>query len=129
MKRGLKFFMVILIAEDYDDIRFLIKMVLERKGHNVVEAANGQEAVEVATREHPDLILMDLNMPVMDGIQATQLLREQPETSDVPIVAVTAHCADPNWRNRAFSAGCVECVGKPLDFNLLEQVIKNSLGG
>ena len=119
--------MVILVAEDYDDNRFLIKMMLERKGHNVMEAVNGREAVEIATREHPDLILMDLNMPIMDGIQATQLIHEQQETSDVPIIAVTAHCADPHWRDRAVSAGCIECVGKPVDFKRLEQLINGVL--
>jgi CheY-like chemotaxis protein len=102
--------MVILIAEDFADTRLMIKMVLEMKGHRVVEAANGREAVEIATRERPHLILMDLNMPVMDGIAAAERLREQPETAMVPTIAVTAHCRDAAWRERALQAGCVECV-------------------
>src|SRR3712207_978904 len=105
--------MIILVAEDTDDIRLIIRMMLENKGHRVVEAANGREAVELATSKAPDVILMDLNMPVMDGIEATRHLRHRPETSHMPIIAVTAHCGDPVWRGRAMEAGCTECVGKP----------------
>jgi two-component system, cell cycle response regulator DivK len=86
--------MIILVAEDYDDTRSLIRMLLQTKGHRVVEAVNGREVVELAARERPDLILMDLNMPVMDGVEATRRLRARPEVSDVPVVAVTAHCGD-----------------------------------
>jgi CheY-like chemotaxis protein len=115
--------MIILVADDTDDIRLMIRVMLEHKGHRVVEAAHGREAVELATSERPDVILMDLNMPVMDGIEATRCLRGQPETSNMPIIAVTAHCADSNWRRRALSAGCIACVGKPVDFRRLEQLI------
>lgn len=118
--------MIILVAEDFDDTRLMMKLLLEMRGHRVVEAANGQEAVEIATRERPDLILMDLNMPVLDGIAATRLLRDRPETAGVPIVAVTAHCGDPEWRDRALEAGCVACVGKPVDFEKLERLIDRS---
>ncbi|HZI20254.1 MAG TPA: response regulator [Pyrinomonadaceae bacterium] len=118
---------IILVAEDSDDIRLLLKLMLEGKGYGVVEAANGREAVAAATRERPDLILMDLNMPVMDGIAATRYLREQPETSAVPIIAVTAHCSEPSWRARAMDAGCVRCVGKPVDFELLGSLISEEL--
>jgi two-component system, cell cycle response regulator DivK len=121
--------MNILVAEDYDDTRFMMRMLLEMRGHRVFEAADGREAVEVASREHPDLVLMDLNMPVLDGISATRLLHELPETAAVPVVAVTAHCGDSEWRDRALEAGCVECVGKPLDFGLLERLIDRMLGG
>jgi CheY-like chemotaxis protein len=79
--------------------------------------------VELATRERPDVILMDLSMPVMDGIEAISCLRGRPETSQMPIIAVTAHCADSAWRRRAIAAGCLECVGKPVDFMQLNQLI------
>lgn len=115
--------MIILIAEDFDDIRFLLKTVLEGKGYRVMESVNGQEALEIAIRERPDLILMDLNMPVMDGIEATRRLCEQPETSTVPVIAITAHCNDAAWRERAVDAGCVECVSKPVDFEELDALI------
>ena len=119
--------MIILIAEDFDDTRQMMKLLLEMRGHRVVEAANGQEAVELATSQRPDLILMDLNMPVLDGITATLLLQGRPETSGVPVVAVTAHCGDPVWRERALAAGCVECVAKPVDFEQLEGLLDRML--
>ena len=119
--------MIILIAEDFDDTRQMMKLLLEMRGHRVIEAANGQEAVEIATQQRPDLILMDLNMPVLDGITATMLLQERPETAGVPVVAVTAHCGDPVWHERALAAGCVECVEKPVDFGRLEQLLDRLL--
>lgn len=115
--------MDILIAEDYDDTRNLIRMLLQAKGHRVAEAANGLEAVEAAARERPDLILMDLNMPVMDGIEATRCLRARPEMAGVPVVAVTAHCGDGDWEQKARAAGCDECVAKPVNFDLLDKVL------
>lgn len=115
--------MNILVAEDFDDIRLMIRLLLERRGHHVVEAADGREAVDAASRERPDLILMDLNMPVCDGITATRVLRSRPETAGVPVVAVTAHCSDPFWRERALEAGCVECVGKPVDFKVMDGIL------
>jgi CheY-like chemotaxis protein len=119
--------MIILVAEDFDDTRQMMKLLLEMRGHSVIEAANGQEAVEIATSQRPDLILMDLNMPVLDGISATRLLHERPETAGVPVVAVTAHCGDPVWRERALAAGCVECVDKPVDFDKLERLLDRLL--
>ncbi len=121
--------MRILVAEDFADTRLMMKLLLEMKGHSVLEAADGREAVMVAEREHPDLVLMDLNMPVLDGISATRLLHERPATSAVPVVAVTAHCGDSEWRDRAIEAGCVECVGKPVDFSKLEELIDRVSGG
>jgi two-component system cell cycle response regulator DivK len=119
--------MIILVAEDTDDIRLMIKVMLENKGHRVVEASDGREAVELATRERPDVILMDLSMPVMNGIEAISRLRSLPETSKMPIIAVTAHCADSVWRRRAIAAGCLECVGKPVDFMHLNQLITRAV--
>lgn len=119
--------MNILVAEDYDDIRRLIRMLLQTKGHRVMEAANGKEAVELAARERPDLILMDLNMPVMDGIEATHVLRERSEMAQVPIVAVTAHCSDGDWERKARAAGCDDCVAKPVNFDVLDNVLARFL--
>jgi CheY-like chemotaxis protein len=120
--------MFILVADDTDDIRLMMRVMLENKGHRVVEAADGRAAVDLATQERPDVILMDLSMPVMDGIEATRCLRGQPETSNMPIIAVTAYGADSVWRGRALSAGCIECVGKPVDFRRLEQLISGARG-
>lgn len=84
----------ILIVEDSDDIRTLMKMLLEMKGHRVLEAADGGQAIDRALGERPQLILMDLSMPVMDGWEATRRLRQLEETRRVPIVGLSAHCND-----------------------------------
>src|SRR5882724_10770160 len=81
----------IMVVEDYDDTRLLLKQGLEVLGYSVLEASNGQEAVDIAQREHPDLILMDLDLPILDGIAATQRIRQQDHMGNVPIVAVTAY--------------------------------------
>ena len=78
----------IMVVEDYDDTRLLLKKGLEGLGYSVLEASNGQEAVDIAERERPDLILMDLDLPILDGIAATQRIRQQAELENVPIVAV-----------------------------------------
>lgn len=115
--------MFILVADDTEDIRLMLRVRLEHRGHRVVEAGDGRQAVAVATSERPDVILMDLSMPVMDGLEAARFLRAQPETSRMPIIAVTAHCLDAALHRRAMAAGCVECVGKPVDFKQLERLI------
>jgi two-component system cell cycle response regulator DivK len=119
--------MNILVADATADIRLLLKLMLEYKGHCVVEAADGRQAVEAATNGRPDVILMDLNMPLMDGIEAARCLRRQPETSDMPIIAVTTHCKNSALHRRAMAAGCVEYIGKPLNFKKLDQVIARLL--
>ncbi len=115
--------MCILVAEDIADTRYLMKLLLEGKGHAVLEAANGREAVECALSEHPDLILMDLSMPIMDGLAATRCIRENSETADIPIVALSSHMHDPLWRDRAMSCGCNQCYAKPLDFEGLDGLL------
>ena len=116
--------MRILVADDVEDTRYLLKLLLEMKGHSVFEAVNGEEAVECALKELPDLILMDLNMPVMDGLAAARCLRQHAETSRIPIVALSAHMDDSLWRERALGCGCNECYAKPLDFEGLDQMLK-----
>ncbi|MGH9962023.1 MAG: response regulator, partial [Pyrinomonadaceae bacterium] len=80
----------ILIVDDFDDMRFLLREWLERRGYKVVEAVDGNEAIEVARRERPALILMDIGLPQRSGISATYKIRKVPELSGTPIVAVTA---------------------------------------
>jgi CheY-like chemotaxis protein len=101
-----------------------MRLLLEMRGHEVIEAANGREAVERAVQERPDFVLMDLNMPIMDGFAATRCLREVDETAQIPIVALTAHLADEQWRARALECGCDECYTKPLDFDDLEALLR-----
>ena len=116
----------IMIVEDYDDTRILLRRVLERLGYSVLEASNGQEAVDIADREHPDLILMDLDLPILDGITATQRIRKQPEMEKVPIVAVTAYPMSYT-HVKAFAKGCNEYLAKPIDTTELERLVTHYL--
>ena len=117
--------MRILVADDFEDTRDVMKLLLEMLGNEVFQANDGREAVEVASRSDPDLILMDLDMPVMDGIAATKALRLLGRTRHVPIVAMSAHCANGDWDERALAAGCNECLPKPLDFDSLGSVLSH----
>jgi two-component system cell cycle response regulator DivK len=106
----------VLIVDDYDDIRDMMRFMLELQGMKVSEAINGQEAIEVACREHPQLILMDLNMPVMDGLEATQQLKRLDATRRIPVLALSANCSDPHYHFQALDAGCCDCLTKPADW-------------
>lgn len=112
----------IMVVEDYDDTRVLLRHALEIKGYRVLEAVNGQEAVDLAERERPDLILMDLDLPILDGITATNQIRQQSRMEEVPIVAVTAYPLSYS-RVKAFARGCNEYMSKPIDLKELEEVI------
>jgi len=116
----------IMVVEDYDDTRSLLKKGLEGMGYSVLEASNGQEAVEISDREHPDLILMDLDLPILDGIIATQLIRQQKEMQGVPIVAVTAYPMSYT-RVKAFAEGCDEYMAKPIDMTELARLVNRYL--
>lgn len=115
-----------MVVEDYDDTRELLKKALESLGYTVLEARNGQEAVDIAGREHPDLILMDLDLPILDGIAATQCIRQTPELERVPIVAVTAYPLSYS-HVKAFAKGCDEYMRKPIDLTELAQVVNRYL--
>ncbi len=112
----------IMVVEDYDDTRVLLRHALEIKGYRVLEAVNGQEAIDLAERERPDLILMDLDLPILDGIAATNQIRQQSRMEAVPIVAVTAYPLSYT-RVKAFARGCNEYMSKPIDLKELEEVI------
>lgn len=116
----------ILVVEDFEDNRFMIRRLLEMNGYKVVEAINGHEAVEAAARETPDLILMDLSLPLMDGLTATRQIRLQDSTSRTPIVAVSAHDT-ADFHADALAAGCNEYVTKPIDFDQLETLLSRLL--
>ncbi|HVI70777.1 MAG TPA: response regulator [Pyrinomonadaceae bacterium] len=116
----------IMVVEDYDDTRLLLKQALEGFGYSVLEASNGQEAVDLAGREHPDLILMDLDLPILDGIAATQRIRQQADLEKVPIVAVTAYPMSYT-HVKAFAKGCDEYMRKPIDISDLESVVRRYL--
>ena len=116
----------VLIAEDYGDIRQMMKLLLEMYGYEAVEAADGQEAVQKAIECHPDLILMDIMMPYMDGIEATRKIRKlEGVVGDIPIVAVTAY--DDFYKERAQEAGFTAVLSKPLVFEELEPLLDHYL--
>jgi len=115
-----------MVVEDYDDTRMLLKQCLEGLGYSVLEAINGQEAVDIANREHPDLILMDLDLPILDGIAATQQIRQQSELEKTPIVAVTAYPLSYS-HVKAFAKGCNEYMAKPIDMDELERLVNRYL--
>ena len=115
----------IMVVEDYDDTRLLLKKGLEGLGYSVLEASNGQEAVDIAAREHLDLILMDLDLPILDGIIATQQIRQQSDMR-VPIVAVTAYPMSYT-RVKAFAEGCDEYMAKPIDMSELARLVNRYL--
>jgi CheY-like chemotaxis protein len=112
---------VIMVADDYDVIRQLCRAWLEIRGYAVVEAENGVEAVEIARRECPDLIIMDLSMPLLDGFAATRRIREIKELCHVRIVAVSGN--GKGQHDAALAAGCDDYLAKPFDFPQLEEIL------
>ena len=117
----------VLLVEDTEDNRFMMRRLLEMSGYNVVEATNGEEAVKLAEAESPGLILMDLSLPVIDGLAATRLIRKLPNSVNTPIIAVSAHDTT-DFLTEALQAGCNSYITKPIDFNELEQLIVRELG-
>jgi len=119
----------ILVVDDSADTRAVLRRMLAFRGYHVVEASDGREAVEAARSECPDLVVMDLNMPVMDGLAATERIRELRERcGDVPIVAATAFDTY-GMREAAMEAGCNAYLLKPLDLDEFESVIAGLLSG
>lgn len=114
--------LTVMVVEDFEDNRFMMRRLLEMSGYHVVEAINGQEAVEKAERVHPDLILMDLSLPLLDGLAATRQIRQCLALKHVPIVAVSAHDT-ADFHADALAAGCNEYVTKPIDFDQLESLL------
>ena len=117
---------VVMLVEDFQDTREVMRRMLELQGCRVIEAANGQEAIEISQRGGLDLVLMDLNMPVLDGFNATLRIREYERTRDVPVVAVTAFDS-AEARAAAGAVGCCDYVVKPLDFENLSTLLKRLL--
>lgn len=114
--------LTVLLVEDTEDNRFMMRRLLEMTGYRVVEALNGEEAVKLAESETPQLILMDLSLPVIDGLAATRLIRKLPQLKSTPIIAVSAHDTS-DFQSEAIQAGCNSYVSKPIDFSELETLI------
>ena len=115
--------LTVLLVEDTEDNRFMMRRLLEMTGYRVVEAMNGEEAVKLAERENPQLILMDLSLPVLDGLAASRLIRKLPQLASTPIIAVSAHDTS-DFQSEAIKAGCNSYVTKPIDFSELETLIR-----
>ncbi len=108
----------ILVVEDNEMNRDMLSRRLMRKGYEVLIAVDGQEGVAMAHSEAPDLILMDMSLPVLDGWEATRRLKAAPETQSIPIIALTAH-AMAGDREQALAAGCDDYDAKPIEFQRL----------
>jgi CheY-like chemotaxis protein len=113
----------VLLVEDYEDSRRMLARLLEMCGYRVLEAADGSEAVRIAERGCPDVVLMDLQMPVTDGFTATSRIRRIDSICRVPVIAVSAQPAD-EFASAAALVGCDRFVSKPIDFDLLLEVIR-----
>ncbi len=113
----------ILVVEDYADSRSMLVYLLDSLGYEVKEAENGTQALEKAVADQPHLIIMDLALPVMTGIDAAKALKENPTTAHIPIVAYSA-MTSRHWREKASAAGMVGCLPKPVSLDLIKETIE-----
>ena len=112
----------ILLVEDHEEIWDFLSRRLKRRGYDVLLAHDGQEAVDKTRSERPDVVLLDMNLPVMDGWTAARTLKDDPGTAKVPLIALTAHAMSGD-RDKALEAGCDDYHPKPVDFSrLLSQI-------
>jgi two-component system cell cycle response regulator DivK len=116
----------ILVVDDSEDMRELLQRLLERAGYRVILAEDGQASLTQAILHHPDLVLMDLSLPDMDGWEAVGHLRKMGEFRSTPIIAVSAHVS-PREEERALAAGCTAHIGKPFDTRVLLQEVARLL--
>lgn len=114
----------VLLVEDTEDNRMMMRRLLELSGYRVSEAVNGVEAVKAAERETPNIILMDLSLPIVDGLAATRRIRQLPDMAEVPIIAVSAHDT-ADFHAEALAAGCDAYITKPIDYTELEDLISD----
>ncbi|HTY20498.1 MAG TPA: response regulator [Geobacteraceae bacterium] len=117
----------VLVVEDNRDNLRLITYALRRSGYEVVAAGNGEEGVEMAIRERPFFIIMDINLPGMDGMEAIRCIRESDAEGDIPIIALTSYAMDGD-KNRIMEAGCNAYFEKPIDPLTIVDRIHNALG-
>jgi len=118
----------ILVVEDRDDSRTILVTILQRFcGYETIEAANGKEAIEKAVAEKPDLILMDLDLPEISGIDAARAVKENPETAHIPIIAQTAW-SSRQWKSKVLQVGMVDYLEKPVSLELIKATIERFIG-
>lgn len=116
----------VLVAEDEADLRRMMKIMLGIYGFEVIEARDGYEAVEKALEEVPDLIFMDLSMPILGGLESTRAIRDHSHLKQIPIVAITGY--DKFYEERARAVGCTDVLPKPIDFAKLKPLIESYTG-
>ena len=119
--------MRVLLAEDNEMNRDMLSRRLIRRGYTVLIAEDGQKAVEMATSESPDLILMDMSLPIIDGWEATRRIKAEPATSGIPVIALTAHAMQGD-REKALEAGCDDYDTKPIELPRLLEKMDSLLG-
>lgn len=117
----------LLLVEDNDLNRDVLSRLLSRWGYEVICAVSGEQGIELAQSERPDLVLMDITLPMMDGYQATRYLKQQPDTQTIPVLAMTAHILEQDHEEAA-AAGCVDFIEKPIDFPGLLAKVRRHLG-
>lgn len=118
----------ILVVEDHPANRKLVRDLLRREGHEVLEAVDGDRALQAARSEPLDLVVMDVQLPGTDGLTATRLLRADPATADLPVLALTAHAMTGD-EERVLAAGCDRYLAKPLRYRRFLEVVDELLGG
>jgi two-component system cell cycle response regulator DivK len=116
----------LLLVEDNEMNRDMLSRRLERRGYSVVIAVDGEQGIALAREQKPDLILMDMSLPVLDGWESTRRLKQEPETKSIPVLALTAH-AMAGERDKALAAGCDDYDTKPVDFTRLLSKIESLL--
>ncbi len=111
----------VLVVEDYEDTRTILKYMIEKFGYSVIEASGPYEAIDKAAEFLPDLILMDIGMPLLDGLSVAQLFQDKKSDRDIPIIAVTAFS---DIKAEALKAGCADVIYKPVHPDLLKEVLE-----
>mgnify|MGYP001042077678 FL=1 len=117
----------VLLVEDNEDNLVVYRTILDHVGYNVLEARDGEEGVSRARQEHPDLILMDISIPKIDGWEATRRLKADEATRDIPIIALTAHALEED-RERAIAAGCDGYLAKPVEPRRVVEEVQRFVG-
>ncbi|MEP6635809.1 MAG: response regulator [Acidobacteriota bacterium] len=117
---------LVLIIEDHEDTRFMLRTILELSGLRVTEAGDGEAGLRAAEEQRPDLVLMDSNLPRMDGLTTTRLIRERESGRNLPVIIVSGR-ADPASQKAAFAAGCDWYLVKPIDFDELDRLLRSCL--
>lgn len=124
----------VLVADDDWELRTILKAFIQHTyNFGVLEAKNGQSALEIAQREKPLFVIMDLDMPGLNGVEAARSLRDDPDTRHIPVLALSGYGQNQLWKDQALAAGCVDCIDKTVRFEtlseMIHQVAKRSLNG